>query len=108
VALKTCKVSCFDLKQVEHTVEVSAAAFMSAHGVPTPLSRELDDRRRYSLHMVNAFWHGSSLLLPSPQHRLRERVNSKEHGERLQFIGPGKPIQNAHIESHDGHLREEC
>ena len=60
------------------------------------------------LHMVNAFWHGSSLLLPSPQHRLRERVNSKEHGERLQFIGPGKPIQNAHIESHDGHLREEC
>jgi putative transposase len=30
------------------------------------------------------------------------------HGVRLQFIEPGKPIQNAHIESFNARLREEC
>ena len=30
MALKTCKVSCFDLKQIEHTVEVSAASVYEA------------------------------------------------------------------------------
>jgi putative transposase len=29
-----------------------------------------------------------------------------EHGVRLQFIEPGKPIQNAHIESFNARLRE--
>jgi len=29
-------------------------------------------------------------------------------GTRLQFIEPGKPIQNAHIESFNARLREEC
>ena len=31
-----------------------------------------------------------------------------EHGVRLQFIEPGKPIQNAFIESYNGRFREEC
>jgi len=31
-----------------------------------------------------------------------------EHGVRLQFIEPGKPIQNAHIESFNARLRDEC
>ena len=31
-----------------------------------------------------------------------------DHGVRLQFIEPGKPIQNAHIESFNARLREEC
>jgi hypothetical protein len=31
-----------------------------------------------------------------------------DHGARLQFIEPGKPIQNAHIESFNARLREEC
>ena len=31
-----------------------------------------------------------------------------EHGVRLQFIAPGKPIQNAIIESFNSRLREEC
>jgi len=30
VALKTCRVSCFDLKQVKHTVEVSAGSLYEA------------------------------------------------------------------------------
>jgi len=30
------------------------------------------------------------------------------HGVRLQFIEPGKPIQNAFIESFNSRLREEC
>jgi putative transposase len=42
---------------------------------------------------------------------LRGRVLDQwacEHGVRLQFIEPGKPIQNAHIESFNARLREEC
>ncbi len=31
-----------------------------------------------------------------------------EHDVRRQFIEPGKPIQNAHIESFSARLREEC
>jgi putative transposase len=31
-----------------------------------------------------------------------------EHGVRLQFIRPGKPMENAHIEGFNGRLREEC
>ncbi|PAJ86377.1 hypothetical protein DF159_21230 [Burkholderia ubonensis] len=31
-----------------------------------------------------------------------------EHGVKLQFIRPGKPVENAHIESFNGRLRGEC
>lgn len=31
-----------------------------------------------------------------------------KHGVRLQFIEPGKPVQNAHIEGFSARLREEC
>jgi putative transposase len=42
---------------------------------------------------------------------LRGRVLDQwayENGVRLQFIEPGKPIQNAHIESFNAPFREEC
>jgi len=42
---------------------------------------------------------------------LRGRVLDQwayEHGVRLQFIEPGKPIQNAFIESFNSRLRDEC
>jgi putative transposase len=42
---------------------------------------------------------------------LRGRVLDQwayEHGVRLQFIEPGKPIQNAHIQSINARLRDEC
>jgi putative transposase len=42
---------------------------------------------------------------------LRGRVLDQwayEHGVKLQFIAPGKPIENAYIESFNARLREEC
>ena len=31
-----------------------------------------------------------------------------QHGVQLDFIRPGKPVENAHIESFNGRLRDEC
>jgi putative transposase len=33
---------------------------------------------------------------------------SEERGVRLEFIQPGKPVQNAYVESFNGPLRDEC
>ncbi len=33
---------------------------------------------------------------------------SEQRGVRLEFIQPGKPVQNAYVESFNGRLRDEC
>jgi putative transposase len=35
-------------------------------------------------------------------------ARSEERGVRLQFTQPGKPVQNAYVESFNGRLRDEC
>ena len=35
-------------------------------------------------------------------------VWATQHGVKLDFIQPGKPTQNAHVESFNGHFRDEC
>ena len=40
VALKTCKVSCFDLKEVKHTVEVSAGSVYEAVALALRIFRD--------------------------------------------------------------------
>ena len=35
-------------------------------------------------------------------------VWATRHGVKLDFIQPGKPVQNAHVESFNGHFRDEC
>src|SRR5271166_3664927 len=53
----------------------------------------------------------NSSVVPAPSSAAGGRSLDQwayEHGVRLQFIEPGKPIQNAHIESFNARLREEC
>ena len=45
-ALKTCTVSCVDLKQIKHTVEVSAAASMRRSPRPCDLFPTMNGSRR--------------------------------------------------------------
>jgi putative transposase len=43
-----------------------------------------------------------------PEFRGRALTASEERGVRLEFIQPGKPVQNAYMESFNGRLRDEC
>src|SRR5207253_6941128 len=44
-----------------------------------------------------------------PEFRSRALAGwSEERGVRLEFIQPGKPVQNAYVESFNGRLRDEC
>jgi integrase-like protein len=40
--------------------------------------------------------------------RLATALPSEAHGVELRFIRPGKPIENAYVESFTGKFREEC
>jgi putative transposase len=52
---------------------------------------------------------GAIVLDNGPEFRGRALAAwSEERGVRLEFIQPGKPTQNAYIESFNGRLRDEC
>jgi putative transposase len=80
---------------------------------PRHRSRRLADRR--ARHQgIGAAWHRTRAAARDSG---RQRAGTPrsvldqwayEHGAKLQFIAPGKPIQNAYIESFNPRLREEC
>jgi putative transposase len=52
---------------------------------------------------------GAIVLDNGPEFRGRALAAwSEERGVRLEFIQPGKPVQNAYVESFNGRLRDEC
>jgi putative transposase len=76
-------------------------------------SRPFADRRtrNQSLERLRSVRGLPTVIQADNGPELRGRVLDQwayDHGVRLQFIDPGKPIQNAHIESFNACLREEC
>ena len=66
--------------------------------------RRLLDRIAFERGMPEAI-----VLDNGPEFRGRAlAVWSQEPGVRLEFIHPGKPLQNAYAESFNGRLRDEC
>lgn len=61
-------------------------AVIAARGQPTRLS--LDNGSEFRSRVFDAW--------------------AADHGVALQFIQPGKPVQNAHVESFNGKFRDEC
>lgn len=48
------------------------------------------------------------MRLRRPWRRDLPPSEAHEHEAKLQFIHPGKPVENAHIDSVNGRPREEC
>jgi putative transposase len=72
---------------------------MSGHAVGAALDRVLEDARQPRSITVD---HGTEF-----QSRALEDW-AYRRGVQLDFIRPGKPIENAFIESFNGRLRDEC
>jgi hypothetical protein len=85
VALKTCKISCVDLKQVEHMVEVSATSVYEAVAQALRIFRDnewLDD-----------IGHGQTTIMVKVKHPEIEHTVRVQDFERWLEASPRSPAE---------------
>ena len=80
MALKTCKVSCFDLKQVEHTVEVSATSVYEAVAQALRIFRDNE--------WVDDIGHGQTPIMVKVKHPEIEHTVRVQDFERWLEVEP--------------------
>jgi len=85
VTLKTCKVSCFDLKQVEHIVEVSAGSVYEAVAQTLRIFRDNE--------WVDEIGHGQTPIVVKVEHREIEHTVRVRDFERWLEGSPRSPAE---------------
>jgi hypothetical protein len=85
VALKTCKVSCFDLNKVEHTVEVSAASVYEAVAQALRIFRDNE--------WVDDLGHGQTAIVVKVKHPEIEHTVRVKDFERWLEANPRSPAE---------------
>ena len=91
MALKTCKVSCFDLKQVEHMVEVSAASVYEAVAQALRIFRDNE--------WVDDIGHGQTPIVVKVKHPEIEHTVRVQDFERWLEANPAFPCRDDFEES---------
>jgi len=85
MALKTCKVTCFDLKQVEHTVEVSAGSVYEAVAQALRILRDNE--------WVEKMGHGRTPIVVKVKHPEIEHTVRVQDFERWLEANPRSPAE---------------
>jgi hypothetical protein len=85
VALKTCSVSCFDLKEVKHTVEVSAGSVYEAVAQALRIFRDND--------RVEDIGHGRTAISVKVKHPEIEHTVRVQDFERWLETSPRSPAE---------------
>ena len=85
MALKTCKVSCFDLKGVQHTIEVSAASAYEAVALALKIFRDND--------WVDDIGHGQTRISVKVKHPDVEHSIRVQDFERWLSASPRSPSE---------------
>ena len=85
MALKTCKVSCFDLKEVKHTVEVSAGSVYEAVAQALRIFRDND--------WVEDIRHGQTPISVKVKHPEIEHTVRVQDFERWLEASPRSPAE---------------
>ena len=85
--------------RVQHVVTLLADRSLSGEKVATALDRVVGQRRAPISITVDNGTEFASQAMDTWAYR---------HGIHLDFIRPGKPVENGYIESFNGRLRDEC
>jgi transposase InsO family protein len=80
---------------------------MSSHSRSTPRSPERASRRFLIASLTTANYRRQALSIMSQSPKVRFSTRGRMRSVRLSFNRPGKPVQNAYIESFNGKFRDE-